>query len=620
MTARSSVTLPALWTAEAYASLTDLASLIETSAERHADEVYVDPVEPGRAKLTFAEVATFVRGLDAFLEAQGVAPGEPCAVVANNGTSLLLLFLGVMAADRAFVPINPNSSADDITYILGDCGARAVLYDAALEEKVSFLSEGFGLVPFQDDGSLVAEMLERGARRAARRGTPTGDSVAEIVYTTGTTGRPKGVRLTHRNLLADMFGIGQVFGFAPGDRFLTITPLFHNSGQITTSLIPLYCGGVTTAVRPDMGFINFWYYVDRFEPAWTLVMPSHVALMLDRKGGPRARTLRGILCGGAKLEARTQLEFEERFGVPIYPNYGLTESSSIATLARPDDAARANGSVGRPLDINEVRVFVNDREAEPNEVGEIRIRGDNVFTGYVNLPEVYAGKVRRGWLHTGDLGFADAHGQIHIVDRVDNMVLVGGENVYPSEIERFVPELAGVREAFAMSIPDRIMGRELVLVYRTADGAEAAPKAWKDHLYRKLVSFKVPRRFVDVRELGLEDFPRAPNGKLLRRQLQTALEARLCPEAAAPAAPPPSRVQREIADALAAVLDVDASGVHDALHMDLVPAWDSMAHLRLMLELEDRFGVTLTPGQMASMTSVREIRRVLAEEHRVADA
>lgn len=603
-----------IWSDDAYAHLSDFATMVSHSAVRFGSDTYLTPTEEDLSPLSFLDVQQFARGFEVFLERHGVGPGDRCAVIANSGSTLVLQFIGVMATNRVFVPINPNSPAEDMTYIVADSGAKAVLFDGALEEKVAFLQETRELVAFEEGGAFIREMVALAAGRPAVRSTPTHDSVAEIVYTTGTTGRPKGVKLTHRNLIADLFGIGRLFGFGRGTRFLTITPLFHNSGQIMTTLIPLYCGGLTTAVRPDMGFINFWHFVDRFEPEWTLVMPSHVALMLDRPDMPKSRTLKGILCGGAKLESRTHTDFEARFGTAIYPNYGLTESASIATCVSPDATDRATGSVGRPLDINRVAVFRENRQVPANEVGEIRIQGDNVFTGYVNLPDVYREKVQDGWLRTGDLGYADEGGNIFIVDRIDNMVIVGGENIYPSEVERFAPDLVGMSEGFLLSLPDRIMGRELVLVYKLSQGASPNEKEWRKYLFAKVARFKVPRRFVDVRDLGVDDFPRSASGKLLRKRLQGLLEAALLPPEHRTVQTParPSALFRKVAATVASVVELEEDEVTEALHMDSVPSWDSMCHLRLMLAIEAAFDVSLTPGQMASMTSVKSIVSTVA--------
>lgn len=600
------------WTPEAYAGLTDFGTLLEDSARQYGHDVYLQPAEPGIRPVSFAEVERFVRGFESFLEAHGIPAGSSCALLANNGTAMVLEFLGLIATARTCVPINPNSSVDEMAYIVADSGVAAVLYESALEEKAAFLTETCELVPIDVAQAFIDRMLAASDERPARVGRPTRSTIAEVVYTTGSTGRPKGVQLSHQNLLADMHGIGRAFGFVRHDRFLTVTPLFHNSGQITTTLVPLYCGGRTTAVRPDMGFINFWHYVDEFEPAWTLVMPSHVVLTMDRKESPRRQSLRGILCGGAKLEPQTQRSFEERFGVPVYTNYGLTESTSIATCVRPADAGRPAGSVGRPLDINDVRVFKDNREAGVGVTGEIWIRGDNVFAGYLNLPEVYAEKTRFGWLHTGDLGYADEEGQFHIIDRIDNMALVGGENVYPSEIERFVPELTGMSEGVVLAVPDRIMGSELVLVYRLCEGAQPDQKGWRVFLLSKLVSFKVPRRFVDVHDLGLADFPRAQNGKLLRKRLQSALEARLFPRQDAAVSPQrASALYGKVAAVVAEVLELEVEQITPDTTIDLVPSWDSLNHMRLMLTLEAEFGVTLSPPQIAQMVRVGTIVEIL---------
>jgi len=597
------------WAPESYARLTDFGSVIEDSAKRYGDEVYLAPAESGIAPISFVDVERFARGFEVLLEQHGIGPTAACALFSNNSSVMVLQFLAIIASGRTCVPINPNSSVDEIAYIVSDSEVRAVLYEAGLEEKASFLTETCELVSIDQDRGFVDLILRLAEGQPERAGRPTLETIAEIVYTTGSTGRPKGVQLTHRNLLADMYGVGRAFDFSRQERFLTVTPLFHNSGQIMTTLIPLYCGGRTTAVRPDMGFINFWHYVDRFQPAWTLVMPSHIALTLDRKEAPAQQSLRGILCGGAKLDPQTQREFEQRFGVTVYANYGLTESTSIATCVRPGHAKGEPGSVGPPLDINEVRVVKENTNARAGVVGEIWIRGDNVFTGYVNHPELYAEKVIDGWLHTGDLGYVDNSGHVHIVDRIDSMVLVGGENVYPSEIERFVPDLTGISEAFVLAIPDKIMGAELVFVYRLADGASADVRTWKTYLFTKLPRFKVPRRFIGIQEIGLDDFPRSQSGKLLRKRLQNALEAALLPTPArgAPAHEGSSRLFAKVAAIVAEVLEIEVDQVRRETSTDNQPSWDSTTHMRLILTLEGAFGITFTPAQIIEMVRVSSI-------------
>jgi acyl-CoA synthetase (AMP-forming)/AMP-acid ligase II/acyl carrier protein len=601
-----------LWTTDAYANLHDFGTLIETSSQAYGDDIYLRPVESDLRALSFRDVERFVRGFEALLERQGVLRGESCALLSNNGTTMVLEFLAIIATNRVCVPLNPNSSADEIAYIISDSGAKAVFYEAALEEKASFLTETCELMAVDTSQEFIDKVISLADQRPERKAKPSGRSVAEVVYTTGSTGRPKGVQLTHQNLLADMHGIGRAFGFGRGTTFMTVTPLFHNSGQIMTTLIPLYCGGITTAIRPDMGFINFWHYVDKYQPEWTLVMPSHIVLTLDRREAPKSQSLRGILCGGAKLEPQTQRGFEQRFGVEIFANYGLTESTSIATCVRPGETQQSPGSVGRPLDINEVKVFKDNREASPNVVGEIWIRGDNVFGGYLNLPDVFKEKVQFGWLRTGDLGYADDLGNFFIVDRIDNMVLVGGENVYPSEVERFVPELPGVSEAFLLAVPDRVMGNELVLIYRLSPGAEPDVKGWKTFLYSKLVSFKVPRRFIDVRELGLADFPRSQSGKLLRKRLQNALETSLgVAGVSAASGTNGSRSFSRVAEILADVLEMEVDEITPRTSMDHVPSWDSLAHMRLMLSLESAFSTSFSPEQIIAMVRVDKIVDIL---------
>lgn len=607
MSDRKSETPSGIWGDDAYEQSVDFAGIVARSIERHGSNIYLNPLEADIDPISFESLGRFVRGFEVFLEENGVGEGDACAIVAHNSTALVLQFVALLATGRTFVPINPNSTVSEINFILEDSAPKCLLYNSALEEKVDAIHDWCSEIEIPSDAAFIAEIMARGEQRAELAAQPGPDTTGEIVYTSGTTGRPKGVQLTHRNLITDVFGLGQIFGFTEEDTFLTVAPLFHNSGQILTTLTPLYCGGTTTAIRSDMGFINFWHYVDEFKPTWTLVMPAHVALMLERSKPAAFKGIEGILCGGAPLQKEVQLAFEEKFSAPLYPNYGLTESTSVATCARPDEDDRYSGSAGRPLAINEVKIFNKDQEVADGVVGEVRIRGNNICAGYLNLPELTAEKIKRGWLHTGDLGYIKESGALQIVDRLDNMVIVGGENVYPTEVERLLPGLEALQEGILLSLPDKIMGRELVLVYRSDQG-DARVRQWRDVLLEALTNFKVPRRFVNVEDLGFEEFPKAANGKVQRSKLQRALEEHFgVAEAPQPAAGDTegSFVTDKTKAILMEILQLDH--VRYDQNIDNTPSWDSVNHLTLIMALEQTFGVSFSATQIADMTSLEAI-------------
>lgn len=597
------------WDSGAYEHATDFQTILNRSVESFGNSTYIRPIEPDIEPVTFAKLFEFTRGFEIFLEQHNVGVGDTCALISHNSTALVMHFVALMATGRIFVPVNPNSSVDEINFILEDSAPKALLYGGSLEEKVDALHDWCQLIKISSDAEHIERICALADSRPALKSTASGDMVAEIIYTSGTTGRPKGVQLSHQNLITDIFGLGQIFHFASDDKFLTVAPLFHNSGQILTTLTPLYCGGTTTIIRSDMGFINFWHYVDQYQPTWTLVMPAHVALMLERAKPSKHKSLTGILCGGAPLQREVQLAFEEKFSAPLYPNYGLTESTSVATCSRPGDEDRISGTAGKPLAVNEVKVFKREGEAPDGVIGEVRIRGNNICKGYLNLPDLTAQKIQQGWLHTGDLGFINVDGALQIVDRMDNMIIVGGENVYPTEVERFIPELEGMQEGIVLSLPDRIMGRELVMLYRGASG-EGQTKIWRNHLLGKLTNFKVPRRFVNVSELGRDEFPKSDNGKVRRRELQLLLEAKfgVVTQTATPVADSKRLFISDKAKSLVSeIMQIDT--VADDQQMDATPSWDSINHLQLVMALEQSFGVTFSATQISEMTSVDAVIR-----------
>jgi acyl-CoA synthetase (AMP-forming)/AMP-acid ligase II/acyl carrier protein len=304
-----------------------------------------------------------------------------------------------------------------------------------------------------------------------------------------------------------------------------------------------------------------------------------------------------------------QIDFEETFSAALYPNYGLTESTSVATCARPGDPDRISGSAGKPLGINDVEVFTsNGEQATAGVVGEIRIRGNNICSGYLNRPEATSREIVNGWLHTGDLGVFDDNGALRVVDRLDNLVLVGGENVYPTEIERLLPELEGLQEGIVLSLPDRIMGSELVLVFRSSFSS-APIKEWRQRLLQQLSSFKVPRRFIRASDLGLTDFPKAANGKVQRSKIQSRLNdffGVVSDESqAGRQTTHDSETLQKVKLILLNILQIDEIG--DLEDMDSLPSWDSINHLNLVMTLEQDFSISFNAKQITEMTSLPAI-------------
>ncbi|MDG2271413.1 MAG: AMP-binding protein, partial [Halioglobus sp.] len=347
-----------VWTNDYFAKIQDIRSLILASKRNFPDRVFLLTAEKELAALTYLDLFNFCDKFEKFLDDQNVEEQAAVAYVFHNSSLLVLFFLATLYARRIFVPINPSCSLNEIDYILSDVKPILFLYDGKLKNKLVNISHT-SLVHYEiphhkqfiDDIFSYKSVIDIDKENGFTKPLFFPDNVAQIIYTSGTTGNPKGVVLTHKNILANSFAMGKLFKYSSDDRFLTVTPLFHNSGQMFTTMMPLWCGATTTAVRSDLGLINFRFYVEEFEINWTFGMPSHVFFLLEQAASPIASTLKGFQIGGAKLPPETKTSFEECFGVPIYCNYGLTETFSVVATEHPNENGRCIGSVGKPLEI-----------------------------------------------------------------------------------------------------------------------------------------------------------------------------------------------------------------------------------------------------------------------------
>lgn len=511
------------------------ADLVRTAALELTDRPFLIDDEL-LGTVSYLRVAQFAAGLERRFDELGIPPGASVATVFHNCGLAALLFLAVMASRRMLIPLNPLSSQNELTYMLDRARCAAVLFDPAHSRVVAAGMGGRLTLPITDHRSYVDERSMHGAddasrsRREESNGTPF---VGEVVFTSGSTGRPKGVVLSEASLLSNAEALAQVYKLASSDRFLTVCPLFHNSGQVFTTLACALVGGSTAVVKSDVGMLHFWRYVRRYEAHWSLGMVSFLALLLSQPGrqGP-GKPMRGLLTGGSAIDAALIQNFETRFGVPVSAIYGLTESASIATCEPLDSPSRSLGSSGPALPICDVRIgpdlgqLASSDNPAARERGEIWISGPTIFQEYLADPELTLLRKQEGWLRTGDVGYFDASGNLFIVDRLDSMLIVGGENVYPAEIERLGALLPGAAQVVLAGLDHEIWRTQLVLVYKAAPAGSASPAQWHRVLAQHVAPHKIPQRYVAVEELGLDEFPRRTNGKLDRQRLSVLLKNR----------------------------------------------------------------------------------------------
>ncbi|SCG77002.1 Acyl-CoA synthetase (AMP-forming)/AMP-acid ligase II [Micromonospora coxensis] len=494
--------------------------LIAAAADRYGDRPYLLQADGEARDISFAEVLAFTRGCAALLDEHGVPPGGRVAMVLHNSSLAALLFLGVVGAQRVLVPLNPKSGPAELEAQLAHAEPALVLGRQSTSTK---LSPGTSWLSVDDEAGFIGNVLTKGAGEPGRPSAldSSGELDAVVVYTSGSTGTPKGVVLSHRSLISGAVAMAEWAKAGEDDVFLNVNPLFHAGGQMFPTLTPLWCGGRSVCVRSEAALARFWTYVDRFQPTWTLVVNAYLAHLAEKPERPAARSLQGVLAGGSPLSPALIHRFESTFGIPVYQVYGMTELATITTVEPRDRKPGDTRTAGLPVACSQVRVVGLDGSDVPaGDNGEVLLTGANLFTRYENAPELTAERLRDGWIHTGDLGQLDAGGELTIVDRLDSMVIVNGENVYPAEIESVVPHLAGIEDAVVTALPHPVTGVELVLVYKLLPSAAADEDVWRATLLKHVSTFKVPRRFVALKELDVEEFPRTPLGKIVRPDVQ----------------------------------------------------------------------------------------------------
>lgn len=480
----------------------------------------------GERVRTVAEHADRVARLAGGLRSLGVAEGERVAILSMNSDHYLELLMAVPWANGVVNPVNVRWSPEEIVYSLDESSTTVLVVDDAFAPLLDLLGErcrelrgvvhagdgpvGGGAVGYEDLVAASAPVPD------ARRG---GDALAGILYTGGTTGFPKGVMLTHANILTSVLGGQATFPFArPGGRFLHAAPLFHG-GALAACAAQWMVGG-TQVVVPAFEPLAVMAAIEQHRVTDMLLVPTMLQRLADDPGRARhdLTSVRGIAYGGSPITAAVLRRAMEAFPeVGFVQVFGMTEIS-IGTLLGPDDHRRGQrlGSAGRAAAHAEVRIVDHHGHEVPRgAVGEITARGGNVMVGYWEKPQETAATLRDGWMHTGDAGYMDDEGYLFVVDRVKDMVVSGGENVYSSEVEDALGRHPAVAACAVIGVPDESWGERVHAVVVLKPGAATTPEELRRHTRRLIAGYKTPRsiEFVDA-------LPLSGTGKVLKRQLR----------------------------------------------------------------------------------------------------
>jgi long-chain acyl-CoA synthetase len=500
-------------------SLRNLRELLETRAAATPEKVFLFSELDGR-RFTYREFDAAVNRSAALLSARGTGKGDVVSLLLPNGVEYIIAYFACFKLGALAGPVNSLLKSEEMAYVVGNSEAKTLLYDSQFAEQVSEVRAAVPTLTdalrFDDEAEATREFA--GAPEAWREIQLEPEDEAIIIYTSGTTGKPKGCLLTHANLIANARQIVEWLGFTSEDRLLTIMPLFHMNAVSVTTMSALYAGG-STVISPRFSASRFWQIVNEYQITSFGSVATMLSMLLATypEGVPeglRAERLRFAMCGSAPVPAEVMRRFEETFGCLVIEGYGLSESTCRSTFNPPDTRRRA-GSCGMPIG-NEMRVVdEEDGELPDGESGEIVMRGENVFKGYFKNEEATARAFRGGWFHTGDVGYRDTEGFYHIIDRKSDMIIRGGENIYPREIDELLYKHPSVAEAAAVGVPDALYGEDVAAFVVAKEGRELTPDEIIAYCRERLADFKCPKAVRVVHAL-----PKGPTGKVLKRELQ----------------------------------------------------------------------------------------------------
>jgi long-chain acyl-CoA synthetase len=491
----------------------NLALNLSRTVEQHADRA---AVRLDDMAITYAQLDEATARVAGLLRNRGVGPGDRVGVMLPNIPQFAVAYYGVLRAGGVVVPMNVLLKQREVAFYLRDPEAKLVFawQDFAEAAEAGAAEAGAECIivrpgEFEQllaDSEPVAEVAER-----------SGDDTAVILYTSGTTGTPKGAELTHSNLGNNVAVMLRMVSVDADDVILGALPLFHAFGQTCALNAALTAGGCLTLLpRFDPG--RALETIERHRVTVFEGVPTMYAAMLNYpdRGKFDVSTLRLCVSGGAAMPGEILRGFEEAFGCVVLEGYGLSETSPSASF-NPPDRERKVGSIGTPIEGVEMRVVDDQRREVPQgEVGEIAIRGHNVMKGYWNRADATAEAIdSEGWFYTGDMAKVDDDGYFFIVDRKKELIIRGGYNVYPREVEEILYEHPAVREVAVVAVPHPELGEEVGAAVALKPGSDVGEAELRDYVKERVAAYKYPRHVWFVDEL-----PKGATGKILKREIE----------------------------------------------------------------------------------------------------
>ncbi|KXO94114.1 long-chain fatty acid--CoA ligase [Tsukamurella pulmonis] len=497
--------------------MTNLAENLTSAAAAHADTVALVCDD---LRFTYAEFDDASARFAGYLAEQGIGPGDRVGIMLPNTPAFAIVFYGLMRRGAIAVPMNPLLKAAEVEYYLANTSAKALFATPVFAEDAEAGATAAGAAcHFGDDAALVALLANQQPNATVEPRDPWDTAV--ILHTSGTTGKPKGAELTHESLGRNCEIAGRtLFALTNDDVVMGCLPLFHVFG-LTCGLNAAVRFGATLTLIPRFDPRKAIEVIGRDRVSIFLGVPTmYAAMVAALQPGDDVSSLRVCASGGAALPLQVIADFEQAFGAIVLEGYGLSETSPVASFNHPDRPRKA-GSIGTPIEGVEMRV-VDDagKEVPQGERGEVQVRGHNVMKGYWNLPDATAAAIDAdGWFATGDIGIVDEEGFFSIVDRKKEMIIRGGLNVYPRELEEVLYSHPEIAEAAVVGIPHASLGEEVGAAVALKPGSTLTAEAVREFVKERVASYKYPRHVWLLTEL-----PKGATGKVQKRDIAVPSE------------------------------------------------------------------------------------------------
>ncbi|MDQ5895103.1 MAG: long-chain acyl-CoA synthetase [Actinomycetota bacterium] len=490
----------------------NLATLLTESEENFPERISIRLDDVAIPYAALEQTSKLVAGL---LESKGISRGDRVGIMLPNVPHFPMVYFGILRMGARVVPMNVLLTAREIKHYLGNSGARVVVAWEDFAPAAVEAAEEFGVEVISINPTNVGELIA-GIDPYEGVAEVESDETAVILYTSGTTGQPKGAELTHGNIRSNIESIEDLFAPTEEDVFFGGLPLFHVFGQ-TVAMNGAVSVGAEITLLPRFDPVKALEIIERDKVTIFMGVPTMYAAMLQvpNRSEFDISSLRLCVSGGAALPVEIIRAFEGEFNTPILEGYGLSETSPVASFGRVD-MERKPGTIGTPIKDVEMRIV--DEEGKVlgiGDIGELQIKGPNVMKGYWEMPEATEKAIdAEGWFSSGDMATVDSDGYYSIVDRKKEMILRGGYNVYPREVEEVLYEHPAIAEAAVMGIPHDDLGEEIVAIISFKEGESATVEEITAHAKEGVAAYKYPRHILIVDAL-----PKGPTGKILKREI-----------------------------------------------------------------------------------------------------